>query len=197
MSRFRTTRPSAALVISVIALMVALGGTSYAAFGVPKNSVGTKQLKNGAVTTKKIANGAVTGAKVKLSTLGTVPSATAASRATTAATASNALALGGARSSAFLRGTITVVRSNTVATATFGTAQADCPAGYQATGGGVAPENVISMQVTESSPVINGTDIDLVAAGQHVAATGWYGAVLNNSGTTKHITVAAVCSPTH
>lgn len=45
--------------------------------------------------------------------------------------------------------------------------------------------------------MINGTDIDLVADGQHVAATGWYGAVLNNSGTTKHITVAAVCSPTH
>jgi hypothetical protein len=33
-----------------IALFVALGGTSYAAFSLPAGSVGTKQLKNGAVT---------------------------------------------------------------------------------------------------------------------------------------------------
>ena len=47
--------PSPALVISLIALFVALGGTSYAAIiSLPKNSVGTKQLKTGAVTAKKI-----------------------------------------------------------------------------------------------------------------------------------------------
>ena len=39
----------------------------------PKNSVGTKQLKKNAVTTPKIRNGAVTGAKIKLSPLGKVP----------------------------------------------------------------------------------------------------------------------------
>ncbi len=49
-------RPSPALVISLIALFVALGGTSYAAINsLPKNSVGTKQLKNGAVTAKKLS----------------------------------------------------------------------------------------------------------------------------------------------
>ena len=85
MRRVRTRLPSPALIISVIALLVALGGTSYAALNsLPKNSVGTKQLKNNAVTTSKIANGAVTGAKVKLSTLGTVPSATNAGHATSA-----------------------------------------------------------------------------------------------------------------
>lgn len=51
MKRFH---PSPALVISLIALFVALGGTSYAAMTLPKNSVGTKQLKNGAVTAAKI-----------------------------------------------------------------------------------------------------------------------------------------------
>jgi len=46
------------LVISVIALFVALGGTSYAAItSLPANSVGTKQLKNGAVTATKLAYG--------------------------------------------------------------------------------------------------------------------------------------------
>ncbi len=51
MKRFH---PSPALVISVIALFVALGGTSYAAMTLPKNSVGTKQIKNGAVTAAKL-----------------------------------------------------------------------------------------------------------------------------------------------
>jgi hypothetical protein len=82
MGKFRPWRPSAGLVVSIIALIVALGGTSYAAFSLPKNTVGTKQLRTGAVTTKKIKNGAVTGSKIKLSTLGTVPSA---ARATSSA----------------------------------------------------------------------------------------------------------------
>jgi hypothetical protein len=50
--RFRA--PGPALVISLVALFVALGGTTYAATSLPKNSVGTAQLKKGAVTKKKI-----------------------------------------------------------------------------------------------------------------------------------------------
>ena len=48
-------RPSPAMVVALFALFVALGGTSYAAFRLPKNSVGTGQLKSGAVTRVKIA----------------------------------------------------------------------------------------------------------------------------------------------
>ena len=96
MRTFRLGRPSPALVVSIIALIVALGGTSYAAFSVPRDSVGSRQLRKNAVTTKKIANGAVTGAKIAKGTitaqrryninrkLGTVPSATNASHATDA-----------------------------------------------------------------------------------------------------------------
>ena len=40
--------------LALLALMVALGGTSYAAVNLPARSVGTPQLKNGAVTFKKI-----------------------------------------------------------------------------------------------------------------------------------------------
>lgn len=42
-------------VVSIIALFVALGGTSYAMFKLPKNSVGTKQLKKEAVTPAKLS----------------------------------------------------------------------------------------------------------------------------------------------
>jgi hypothetical protein len=65
-------RPSPALVVSLIALFVALGGTSYAAItSLPANSVGTKQLKNGAVTGTKL-NAAVL--KNYLHAGGTLPS---------------------------------------------------------------------------------------------------------------------------
>jgi hypothetical protein len=50
--------------IGLLALCIALTGTAYAAT-LPKNSVGTKQLKKNAVTEPKIKKGAVTGAKIK------------------------------------------------------------------------------------------------------------------------------------
>lgn len=59
------SRPSPALVVASLALVVALGGTSYAAITLPKNSVGTKQIKKNAVTTSKIKKNAVTTSKVK------------------------------------------------------------------------------------------------------------------------------------
>ena len=38
----------------MVALTVALGGTSYAAIKLPANSVGTKQIKTAAVTGEKV-----------------------------------------------------------------------------------------------------------------------------------------------
>jgi hypothetical protein len=52
-------RLSYANVASTLALVMALGGVSYAATELPKNSVGTKQLKDNAVVSRKIANGGV------------------------------------------------------------------------------------------------------------------------------------------
>lgn len=45
---------SYANVMATIAVFIALGGASYAAIEIPKNSVGAKQLKNGAVTQAKL-----------------------------------------------------------------------------------------------------------------------------------------------
>lgn len=41
--------------------LLALGGASYAAFSLPRNSVGTAQLTNGAVTPAKIDHGLIGG----------------------------------------------------------------------------------------------------------------------------------------
>lgn len=51
----RLSAPSPSFVISLIALFVALGGTTYAATSLPRNSVGSKQLRKGAVTPTKVA----------------------------------------------------------------------------------------------------------------------------------------------
>jgi hypothetical protein len=81
-------RPSPAMIVAILALVMAMVGTGYAAFKLPKNSVGTKQLKKNSVTAAKIKKNAVTSAKVKnhtltgadinLAKLGTVPSAATA-----------------------------------------------------------------------------------------------------------------------
>ena len=64
--RIPVRRPSPALVIAALALTLALGGTSYAtALAIPRNSVGTAQLRNSAVTTKKLAQNAVVSSRVK------------------------------------------------------------------------------------------------------------------------------------
>jgi hypothetical protein len=119
MRRFRPGRPSPALVVSIIALVAALGGTSYAAFSLPKHSVGSKQLKNNAVTQSKIKNGAVTGSKMNFAGV-TVPSANhanSATNATNATNAGNATRLGGQPASAYQpSGNVLFASVNTSAT---------------------------------------------------------------------------------
>ena len=88
--------------VGVLALFVALSGTAYAAT-LPRNSVGTTQLKKNAVTARKIKNDAVTSAKVRansltgsdlnVATLPKVPSAGTADSAAAAGVA-NSLASG-------------------------------------------------------------------------------------------------------
>lgn len=47
--------------VGYIALFVALGGTSYAAVSLPAGSVGTRQIRNGAVTPVKLDGRAIGG----------------------------------------------------------------------------------------------------------------------------------------
>jgi hypothetical protein len=65
MNCFVGRRPSPAMVVALIALFVALSSGAYAAISVPHNSVGTPQLKNGAVTGAVLHSNAVTSSKVK------------------------------------------------------------------------------------------------------------------------------------
>lgn len=52
--RISGNKPSPSMIVALVALVVALGGTSYAATKLAKNSVGTKQLKKNAVVSSKV-----------------------------------------------------------------------------------------------------------------------------------------------
>jgi hypothetical protein len=49
-------RPSPAMVVAFIALLAALGSSAYAQLTIPRNSVGSAQLKRNAVTSSKVRN---------------------------------------------------------------------------------------------------------------------------------------------
>src|SRR5579862_7426284 len=98
--RTRLRLPSPALVVSVVALFVALGGTGYAALHLPRNSVGTIQLQNNSVIAPKVRNGTIVGAKLangavtagKINPKGlTVPNSIHANTAANALSAATAL----------------------------------------------------------------------------------------------------------
>ena len=58
-------------VASTLALIVALGGTSYAAVAIPKNSIGSKEIANSSITSKDVKNGALKAADFKAGQLPT------------------------------------------------------------------------------------------------------------------------------
>jgi hypothetical protein len=91
MKRLRGKLTYANVMVTLLTFVV-LGGGAYAATKLPASSVGTKQLKNGAVTAAKIKNGTISGSKIQVASLGTVPSAT---------TATNADQLGGSAPSSY------------------------------------------------------------------------------------------------
>jgi hypothetical protein len=104
-SRLKGARPSPALVISLVALFVSLGGVGYAAVtitgkNVKNSSLTGKDIKNSSLTGSDVKNSSLTGSDIKNnkltgsdvleSSLGKVPSASNAGTANTANTANSA-----------------------------------------------------------------------------------------------------------
>lgn len=100
-------RPAPANLISLLALFIALGGTSYAAVvltgknikngtitskDIKSSTLTGKQIKNGSLTGLDLKTGSITGKQVTESKLGKVP---AAASADTASSATNAGSVGG------------------------------------------------------------------------------------------------------
>ena len=69
MDHVKRLRPSPAMIVEIIALVLSLGGTSYAAIVLPAGSVGTTQLKKNAVVSSKVKNGSLTTADISQASL--------------------------------------------------------------------------------------------------------------------------------
>jgi hypothetical protein len=67
--RPRIRRPSHATIVAYLALVLALGGTSYAAINLPRNSVGPKQIKKQAVRSLEIRNNGVLSRDIRNRTI--------------------------------------------------------------------------------------------------------------------------------
>jgi hypothetical protein len=129
-------------VVAYLALFVALGGTSYAATQLPAGSVGTRQLRNGAVTNSKVRRGSLSAAVLSPAAVsalkGKVKPRVVVKQAPPAGPCGSTCSLPPGTSQ---------------------TATADCPSRMHAVGGGyaIAPEDVSDSDVTVDEPTSNDT----------------------------------------
>jgi len=179
------------LIVSIVALALALGGTAWAALGA--NTVGTLQVKNNSLKSKDlkdnravksadVKNDSLTGVDILESTLGLVPNANHADNA------DNATNLGGASAGSYLKNPVTRVTTATApVTGTFsGTdVTAPCQAGERAVGGGGLinnDDNEVTYQASHPSPATNGS-----------TPTGWT-VRFQVTGVPHQVTVFVVCA---
>jgi hypothetical protein len=165
--KLSSLRPSPAMVVAICALIVALGGSAYAAgkigsHQIKKNAVSTKKIKDGAVTGSKIANNAITGGKLAAGAVGTV----------------------------MRQGPTT-----TIPGATAKSVEVNCKPGERATGGGVYNEsNVGSLLVTSSYPLPNPSTAPATGDGQ--TPNGWRVWISNTlpGGSNRDVNAYVICT---
>ena len=137
----KLTRVSPAMGVAMIALVLSLGGTSFAQGAASKlgklisgskikrGSIPGDRLVKGGVSGDRIKSNSITGKQINEKTLGTVPSATRAQRVTLAdratnaqraTNADNALALGGTAAAGYLSFAGRGIPSGTTVTGAFG-----------------------------------------------------------------------------
>lgn len=147
--------PSPSMAVAVTALIVALGGTSYAVVKPSPRSVGSKELKRNAVSSAhiksnaiksaEVKDGSLTGKDIEESSLGPVA---LANRATSVDQAARAAVTGGLDRVFYRVATVTVPAAPNANESTPGVATARCDAGQLAVGGGVKLDDTMSVEDT-------------------------------------------------
>jgi len=170
MNAIRNRLPSPAMIVACAALVIALGGVSYAATVLPKNSVGTAQLKKKAVTASKLRKNTVSAAKVKDGSLlaadfraGQLPAGPRGPKGDTGAPGLSGLE--------YIQGV-----SPSIAPGASGGAKAICPSGKKVIAGGGLTEK--DTPIIESAPIGNA----------------WSVVVRNDEGTSQILVTYAVCA---
>ena len=191
------------MVVALIALFVALGGSSYAALtingkNIKNKSIAGKKLKNRTITQKKVKKNTLGGTVINESKLGQVPSAADADNAANAALAA-AVADGSIGAGALKTIRVRATQLN-IADGTTNATTVQCAAGERVVGGGVrfvqfnpvAAATTPDLTIASSRPVSDGGDPQ-VPAGETL--TGWRGAATNQLGgtATANFVVYALC----
>jgi hypothetical protein len=205
--------PSPAMIVACVALVIALGGASYAAGVLPNNSVGaaqlqknavtTTRLRNNAVTTTKLGKDAVTSAKVKDGSLlaadfkaGQLPAGPQGPKGDPGAQGLQGPKgdPGSPGQPGASAGANAIVRSVTfdVPGFAFRDGVALCQTGERATGGGVVPGTLSTdIHLFDSAP----TDGAGALASSGQAPQGWRVRILNSGNPPATSKVYAVCVP--
>lgn len=159
MRRILASRPSPSMALAFVALLVALGGTSYAVVALPANSVGKKQLKSNAVTSAKVKNASLLKKDFKSGQLPAGPRGPA-----------GAAGPGGARGPQGAQGpagpTNVTVRTGPL---DIGTSTAECQPGERAVGGGGFTTELDAFLFDSSPSVASGTPTDWQAGASTTA----------------------------
>jgi len=140
-------RPSAAMVVAVMALVIAASGTAFAAGSLVS---GDSLIKKNSLSGNRLRDHTVTGKQIKVSSLGTVPSAAHATTADTATSATSATTAASAPIAKVTYVTVPVTIPQSTQTAT--SAIASCPSGTNVIGGGASIADTVGGLVDDSYP---------------------------------------------
>jgi hypothetical protein len=178
--RWFRTRFTSAHVIAMIALMVALGGTGYAALKLPKNSVGSKQIKTGAVGTSEVKNRSLKAGDFKKGQLPKGPKGAQGPQGVAGTNGTN-----GATGPTGPISTFTTQFEQAAADLADGASMSYtvfCPAGQRGVGGGARGDATDSEEtmVTSSRPSVSSSSTN--PPGDDGTFTGWRITVKNITG---------------
>jgi hypothetical protein len=198
-------RPSASMIVALVALFAALGGTGYAAA-----TFSGRDIQKRSIPANRVVDNALGGNQVNESKLGPVPvaqqaltaqtaaSATHAAQADTADNATNAQTaqqLQGRDAGSFLSNTVRVVSNQTAPVLNDSGAgvSVSCNAGEKAIGGGAGwlisgdAATELNAPVTASMPLPAGAGTN--------SMIGWQAHGRNLTGSSRTLRVYAICVP--
>lgn len=217
MRTISVSRPTPAMIVALVAVILSLGGTSYAAV-----TMSGKQLKKRSVPADRIVGNALTGAQINEARLGIVPlanlaksadqakvagtaqtaqsattakSADSAKTADSAKSADDAKALQGRGPAAFMASQVRLVtaQSAPVATDTAADVSAACNPDEKAIGGGAAWQTAAGNVSTLHAPIQ--VSMPLPGTAGVDTMTGWRAVGRNLTGFNRVLHVYVTCVP--
>ena len=187
-SSARFHRPSAAMSVALLALFVAVGGTSYAGVRLANNSVLSRTIKNGQVKRQDLARNAVGSAQVADGSLLASDFKSGQLKAGPA----GPQGLQGPQGPKGDKGDTGLTSLTVRAVSGTGPQTVDCQPGERATGGGV---HSVDGVITASAPVSN-TDAIFTndPPVQNYTPTAWTGDAFLNETDHASVTVWVICA---